>query len=133
MSSIFEITNRVYYSDTDAGGVVYHSKYLDFCEKARTEFLRFKNLIQTEILKNDGILFVVKSANIDYKKSAKLDDLLKITISKIENNGLVIKMIQEVFNSNDELLFAMNIDLVCVNKDKKLVRIPKNIANILNN
>lgn len=132
MSNIFEIISRVYYSDTDAGGVVYHSKYLDFCEKARTDFLRSKNLIQTEILNNYGILFVVKGAKIEYKKSAKLDDLIKITVSSIENNGLVIKMIQEIFNSNDELLFFMDVDLVCVNKDKKLVRVPKNITNALN-
>ena len=72
----FTYNVRVYYDSTDAGGVVYHSKYLDFCERARTEFLRSKNIIQSKLFEESGIGFVVKNASLEFKKSAKLDDLL---------------------------------------------------------
>jgi acyl-CoA thioester hydrolase len=127
VSQDFDFSIRVYYADTDAGGVVYHSKYLDFCEKARTEFLRFKNIVQSKLFEEDGIGFVVKNAEIEYKKPAKLDDLLNIKTKIIENNGVVIKIEQEIFRENNESIFFMNIFLVCINKNYKPTRIPKTI------
>lgn len=132
MISEFYFQSRVYYSDTDAGGVVYHSKYLDFCEKARTEFLRDKGIIQSKILESDGIGFVVKDCQIEFKKSAKLDDLLFISVKILENKGLIIKMNQNVFNEKKELLFTMNVNLVCVNRNSKPTKILKVILEILN-
>ena len=69
---------RVYYEDTDSGGIVYHSKYLNFAERGRTEFLRRRNLEQQIIKEKFGIVFVVKSLNIDYLSFACLDDVLVI-------------------------------------------------------
>ena len=134
----FDFNVRVYYDSTDAGGVVYHSKYMDFCERARTEFLRSKNIIQSTLLKEKGIGFVVHKANLEFKKSAKLDDLLRIETKVIEGRGVVLKMEQNIFlisregkDVDNELLFHMDIDLVCINRDFRAVRIPKEINDIL--
>ncbi len=131
----FTYNVRVYYDSTDAGGVVYHSKYLDFCERARTEFLRSKNIIQSKLFEEAGIGFVVKNASLEFKKSAKLDDLLKIETKVLENSGVIIKMLQEIYlisregqNVDNELLFQMNVNLVCINKNFRPTRIPKDIC-----
>lgn len=131
----FTYNVRVYYDSTDAGGVVYHSKYLDFCERARTEFLRSKNIIQSKLFEEAGIGFVVKNASLEFKKSAKLDDLLKIETKVLENSGVIIKMLQEIYlisregrEVEDELLFQMNVNLVCINKNFRPARIPKDIC-----
>lgn len=131
MSEVFEFQTRVYYADTDAGGVVYHSTYLDFCEKGRTELLREKGIIQTKLKSDFGIIFVVKSLKIDYKRSAKLDDLLTIKTQVVENNGIVIKMDQEIFNENNESITLVKVEIVCLNKDSKPIRIPKDICEVL--
>lgn len=131
----FTYNVRVYYDSTDAGGVVYHSKYLDFCERARTEFLRSKNIIQSKLFEEAGIGFVVKNASLEFKKSAKLDDLLKIETKVLENSGVIIKMLQEIYlisregrEVEYELLFQMNVNLVCINKNFRPTRIPKDIC-----
>jgi len=125
MNSEFSFKSRVFYCDTDAGGVVYHSRYLDFCEKARTEFLRSRGIVQSKILQETGIGFVVTSCQIDFKKSAKLDDLLSITVNITENNGLILKMEQKILNENNDLVLFMKVNLVCVNRNSKPVKIPQ--------
>ena len=134
----FDFNVRVYYDGTDAGGVVYHSRYLDFCERARTEFLRSRGIIQSKLLAESGIGFVVKNANLEFKKSAKLDDLLQISTKIIENNGIIIKMSQEIYLISREdidipkdLLFEMSVNLVCINKNFRPTRIPKDIVEKL--
>lgn len=134
----FDFNVRVYYDSTDAGGVVYHSRYLDFCERARTEFLRSRGIIQSKLLAESGIGFVVKNANLEFKKSAKLDDLLQISTKIIENNGIIIKMSQGIYLISREgadipkdLLFEMSVNLVCINKNFKPTRIPKDIVEKL--
>lgn len=134
----FDFNVRVYYDSTDAGGVVYHSRYLDFCERARTEFLRSRGIIQSKLLAESGIGFVVKNANLEFKKSAKLDDLLQISTKIIENNGIIIKMSQEIYlisregiDTPKDLLFEMSVNLVCINKNFRPTRIPKDIVEKL--
>ena len=134
----FDFNVRVYYDSTDAGGVVYHSRYLDFCERARTEFLRSRGIIQSKLLAESGIGFVVKNANLEFKKSAKLDDLLQISTKIIENNGIIIKMSQEIYLISREgidipkdLLFEMSVNLVCINKNFRPTRMPKDIVEKL--
>ena len=134
----FDFNVRVYYDSTDAGGVVYHSRYLDFCERARTEFLRSRGIIQSKLFAESGIGFVVKNANLEFKKSAKLDDLLQINTKIIENNGIIIKMSQEIYLISREgidipkdLLFEMSVNLVCINKNFRPTRIPKDIVEKL--
>lgn len=134
----FTFNVRVYYDSTDAGGVVYHSKYLDFCERARTEFLRSREIIQSKIFEKSNIGFVVKNASLEFKKSAKLDDLLQINTKITENTGIVIKMFQEIYlisregeRVENELIFKMDINLVCINKNFRPTRIPKDILKKL--
>lgn len=134
----FDFNVRVYYDSTDAGGVVYHSRYLDFCERARTEFLRSRGIIQSKLFAESGIGFVVKNANLEFKKSAKLDDLLQISTKIIENNGIIIKMSQEIYlisregiDTPKDLLFEMSVNLVCINKNFRPTRIPKDIVEKL--
>lgn len=134
----FDFNVRVYYDSTDAGGVVYHSRYLDFCERARTEFLRSRGIIQSKLFAESGIGFVVKNANLEFKKSAKLDDLLQISTKIVENNGIIIKMSQEIYLISREgidmpkdLLFEMSVNLVCINKNFRPTRIPKDIVEKL--
>jgi acyl-CoA thioester hydrolase len=75
---------RVYYEDTDAGGVVYYANYLKFLERARTEFLRSLGFEQTTLMAEQNTVFVVHSVNIDYIKPARLDDLLQVSAKVIE-------------------------------------------------
>ncbi|MDR2527100.1 MAG: YbgC/FadM family acyl-CoA thioesterase [Rickettsiales bacterium] len=115
---------RVYYADTDAGGIVYHSRYLDFCEKARAEYLREKGISQSSILEEYGIAFAVKDIQVIYKRPAKLDDLLTIKTKVIENTGVIIKMKQEIYK-DETLISDIFVSLVCINKNLKPVKIPK--------
>ena len=133
MSEIFEYSFRVCYADTDAGGVVYHGKYFDICERARSEFLRSKGIIQTKLIDDYGVAFVVKSAKIDYKRPAKLDDLLRIETKVVENTGVVLKINQKIFDENNEQKIELDIEVVCLNQSFHLTRIPKSINEILKN
>lgn len=132
MTEIFEYYFRVCYADTDAGGVVYHGKYFDICERARGEFLRSKGILQTKLIEDYDVAFVVKSAKIDYKRPAKLDDLLKIETKVVENTGVVLKMNQKIFDENNEQKIELDIEVVCLNRNFRLTRIPKNIIESLN-
>ena len=80
--SAFEWTVRVYWEDTDAGGVVYHARYLHFLERARTEWLRSCGYEQGHMSENIDMLFAVRSMNIEFLKPAKLDDLLTVRITR---------------------------------------------------
>lgn len=132
---IFEDYFYVYYSETDAGGVVYHTKYIEFCEKCRTDFLRKLEFNQSELLKDYNIGFVVSSINANFKMSAKLDDYLKVTIDAIENISCKLIFHQSIFNQNNDLLFKAEIVVVTIDNNHKLYRkIPEYILNkMLNN
>jgi acyl-CoA thioester hydrolase len=78
-SKIFSLPVRVYFQDTDAGGVVYHANYLNFMERARTEWLRAHGYSNAGLMKEFGMVFVVRSMKLDYLKPALLDDLLDVT------------------------------------------------------
>jgi acyl-CoA thioester hydrolase len=78
-SKIFSLPVRVYFQDTDAGGVVYHASYLNFMERARTEWLRAHGYSNAGLMKEFGMVFVVRSMKLDYLRPALLDDLLEVT------------------------------------------------------
>ena len=122
---------RVYYEDTDAGGVVYHANYLKYAERSRTEMLR-KYKIEQEVLKNNySIRFIVKDLFIEYYKAAILDDYLTIKSLIIKISSAKIKMEQEIYRKNT-LLAKINITLGSINLEGKPSRIPKFVLNILN-
>ncbi len=121
---------RVYYEDTDAGGVVYHANYLKYAERSRTEMLR-KYKIEQEVLKNNySIRFIVKDLFIEYYKAAILDDYLTIKSFIIKISSAKIKMEQEIYRKNT-LLAKIDITLGSINLEGKPSRLPKFVLNIL--
>lgn len=127
----YENNIRVYYEDTDSGGVVYHANYLKFAERSRTEMLR-KYKIEQEKLKNYyDIQFVVKNLFIEYYKSAKLDDLLTIKSSILKISSAKIIMEQSIYNKKI-LLAKIDITLGSINQRGKPSRLPKYVLNSLN-
>ena len=130
---LFKQNFRIYYNHTDAGGVVYHSNYLTFCEQTRSEFLRNVGLEQIKLKQENNILFVVANANISYKHPAKLDDLITVSIEKIDVVGPKLKMLKHVYCEN-KLLFICDIEIVAINNEYKLYRkIPEFVINKLFN
>jgi len=107
---------RVYYSDTDMGGVVYHSRYLDMAEHGRTELLRCLGGHQKDLLDEMNMIFVVKSLLIDYKRPALMDDLLhvKTTVTKCERFTIVFH--QEICRG-DEILSALDVKVGSISRE----------------
>ncbi|MDD5717906.1 MAG: YbgC/FadM family acyl-CoA thioesterase [Sulfuricurvum sp.] len=110
---------RVYYEDTDVGGVVYHSNYLNFCERARSQL--FFDAGRSPIL--EGGHFVAKHIEADYVKSAKFGDLLEVKSSLLEMKGASFRLLQQIFRE-DEKVFEMVIDLVYLTFEGKIAKIP---------
>ena len=114
MSKEFTIQIRVYYEDTDAGGIVYHANYLKFCERARSDFIRELGLSQSDLMAR-GEGFVVASRQAKFRKPAKLEDLLTVScrISRIRKVALTFE--QEVRAQDGTILFAMSCDIGYIN------------------
>lgn len=124
---VFVFPARVYYEDTDAGGVVYYANYLKYAERARTEFIRALGCEdQQEALERDGKCgFMVRGLNIEYKAPAVLDDLLTVTCELTEMKGAGAEMKQEIYRG-ETLLAKIEIKLAYVSLLKKRpVRIPE--------
>ncbi len=97
---------RVYYEDTDAGGVVYHSQYLNFFERARTEWLRAKNIDQSRLVKELEILFVVRNMEVEFIKPARLDDELLVSVQLERLGSASMLLSQQMFRASDQQLLA---------------------------
>ena len=127
----FQYQVRVFYEDTDAGGIVYYANYLKFAERARTEWLRSLGINQSLFLEqNFG--FVVRKVEMDNKASAKLDDLLTIhsSITKTKRASLVFN--QQIFNQHSQLLCEVSVLVASVNLElAKPCAIPENILGAL--
>ena len=117
---------KVYYEDTDAGGVVYYANYLKYIERARTEALLKIGLSNTQIKNKFGALIIVKSCNIEYKKSAHLEDELNIVshIISLKKTSLIMK---QLIMHKKELITDAEIHLVFVNSEGKPEKIPSEI------
>jgi acyl-CoA thioester hydrolase len=118
---------RIYYEDVDAGGICYHSKYLNFCERARSELFFSKNTspIQGEYH------FVVKNIHADFISPALFGDTVTVKTSVVELKKASLTMQQEIFNQEEQLLFSMQVVLVCM-KGTKVSKIPESYKEILN-
>jgi len=117
----FSIPVRVYYEDTDAGGVVYYANYLKFFERCRTEWLRAIGHEQADLLRDPGIAFMVRSVNLEYRKPARLDDSLIVSLEVERISRVQIFFRQHIRrahplleNTWDELVSG-TIQIVCVN------------------
>ena len=115
---------KVYYEDTDAGGVVYYANYLKYLERARTEALIKIGLSNLKIKDNFKALIIVKSCNIDYKKSAYLEDELHIKSYILYSTKTSLVMSQTIFK-NKIIIVDAKIQLVFVNEKAKPIKIPK--------
>ncbi|MCM8830839.1 MAG: acyl-CoA thioesterase [Candidatus Omnitrophica bacterium] len=124
-----KLIKRIYYHDTDCGGVVYYANYLKYLEESRTEYFLQKNIILNK-LSEEGLLFLVKKVEIDYKAPAYYLDQIEIytQISKIKSASL--EFFQEIKKKEKILVVAKTI-LVCVNKEFRPTLIPQNIINVL--
>jgi len=122
---------RIYYEDTDAGGVVYYANYLKFFERGRTEFLRDFD-IQQDTLLAENIAFMVKKVDMDCIKSALFNQLITVETSVISHRKASLMFQQKVFNEDNELLCQADTLIACVNLQKmKATAIPTNIIEVI--
>ena len=125
---------RVYYEDTDHGGVVYYANYLKFMERARSEFLRAASLELDTIDADFGVLFAVTEAHILYHAPALFNDLLTVDSSLTMMRGARITFNQKIYRKNDrKLLTSGDINLACITRQGKAARIPAAVAEPLRN
>jgi acyl-CoA thioester hydrolase len=106
-------TRRVYYADTDAGGVMYHARYLEFAEAARTEALRAANLPHAKLVCEHGVSFIVQRANIAYVRPARLDDVVAISIFCHAVGGASVQLTQ-IFEVEQQLAARLDLRLGCI-------------------
>jgi len=120
----FRLILRIYYEDTDAGGIVYHARYLAFAERARTEALRQAGVPHAELVADHGLSFVVQRAEIDYLRPARLDDELVVVTGPWAMGGASVK-VQQRFEVAGQPVAALGIKLACVRQtDGRPARIP---------
>ena len=114
---------RVYYEDTDVGGVVYHANYLKFAERARTEMLRTLGIEQERMRIETGLLFVVRRLTAEYLQPARLDDELIIATQVDHLGGASLDLLQEV-RRKDSVLVHIDLAIACLGRDGRPVRLP---------
>ena len=123
---------RVYYEDTDAGGVVYHSTYLNFMERARTEFLRESGIELGVAEAEHGVLFAVTEAHLKYLSPARHDDLLEIETMLAASGGARLFFTQNIRRrGEDAILVSGEIQVACMDRNGKARRIPANIQTVI--
>ena len=127
-SHIFPV--RVYYEDTDHGGVVYYANYLRFMERARTEFLRAEGIELDALDRDEGALFGVTQANISYLAPARFNDMLEVESILLEARGARLAVSQRILRGG-ELLAEAEIRLACMDRQGKARRIPASVLNMI--
>ena len=116
---------RVYYEDTDSGGVVYYANYLKFMERARTEWLRDQGFEQPELLRDHSVIFVVRAVQIEYLRPAMFNDLLTVTVNFHQAGRSWIELDQTAEHPENGVLVKARVKVVCVNGQTfKPVQIP---------
>ena len=130
MSKSFNFNLKIYYEDTDAGGVVYYANYLKFLERARSEAIYELGYTNTGLKKDFGVIIMVKHCNIEYKKPIFFEDNITI-ISKLKNIKRTSFIMYQEIKKDNELLSSADVCLVCVNLNGKPTRIPENLENLL--
>ena len=121
---------KVYYEDTDAGGVVYYANYLKYLERARSEAIYSLDFTNSNLLESHGILLIVKSCNIEYKKPAKFEDSLKI-ISEIKSFTKTSFIMKQIISRDHEIISDADIHLVSVDKNGKPSKLPEDLKKKL--
>lgn len=128
----FVMPLRVYYEDTDAGGIVYHANYLKFAERARTEMLRAAGIDQSELRDRQGLGFVVRRCTVNYLAPARLDDALEVHCELRALKGAAVEMVQKVCKAGeDEALVTLDLVVALVDVDGRPRRLPRDIRDRL--
>ena len=127
--SVFSWAARVYWEDTDGGGIVYYANYLRFLERARTEWLRSLGHSQQQLAQNDGILFAVAGLSVEYRRPARLDDELTITCEPRGERAAAMRFVQRVYRApGGDPLVEADVRVVCL--DARTLR-PKRLPVFL--
>ncbi len=122
---------RVYWEDTDAGGVVYYANYLKFFERARTEWLRGLGIEQGALQTDAGVLFVVAEVSVRYVAPARLDDLLTVSVQVVEQGQASLQMVQQAWRG-ETLLAEARVRVGCVDSNSlRPRRIPMQVLQVL--
>jgi acyl-CoA thioester hydrolase len=122
---------RVYYEDTDLGGVVYYANYLKFLERARTEWLRALGVEQTALAAKHQVIFVVRSIALEYLKPAAFNDELVVTVELEQTGAAQVRLRQRITRGAEELATA-RVRIACVNTATfRPVRIPSSLSGLL--
>ena len=119
---------KIYYEDTDAGGVVYYANYLRFMERGRTELLSDKGIDVAEY-HDKGYFFPVVHVDINYRRPAKLGEIIEVVTQVVEITNTTITFKQEIFR-DDAVLVEATVKLACINRDGKPQRIPSELASL---
>ena len=127
-----KVDYRVYYEDTDALGIMYHSNYINFCERGRTEMLRDLDLPASQTHEKLGIGFVIRHIECDYLKMVKLDDLLTVQTNVLTMKNTSFIMRQTIFCQSSPV-FKMDITIVCVNAAGKPIKTPEGLREKFSN
>ncbi len=128
MSHNFPI--RVFYEDTDMGGIVYYANYLKFIERARSDWVRKIGIDQNAMRDEDGLIFAVRRVEADYHAPARFDDALEVETETLTVSGARLVMVQKVTRGVD-LLFSATVTIVCLNEAGQPARLPANIRLML--
>lgn len=121
---------RVYFEDTDAGGVVYHANYLKFAERARTEMMRAAGAPHAEMIRRHGLSLVVSRCEADYIGAARLDDQLEIE-SRVTGCGGATVDAEQIVRRDGRDLVRIRVRLACVNRDGRAARLPPELRALL--
>ena len=131
MSATFTWPVRVYYEDTDAGGVVYHAQYLKFMERARTEWLRELGFDQTRLAEELQLMFVAHEVNIKFARPARLNDLLQVSAS-VESLKRVSLVFAQTIMRDEEIISRASVSIACVNvQTLKPAMLPEALSKLL--
>lgn len=131
MNPEFNWPVRVYWEDTDAGGVVYYANYLKFMERARSEWLRALGILQGELAERESVMFVVRRVEVDYLKPAHFDDLLTVRCQMVELGHASLVMAQTILRG-DEVLLRARVKAACVSHiGLRPAKIPRAVLNKL--
>ena len=139
--SAFHWSARVYWEDTDGGGIVYYANYLKFLERARTEWLRSLGVSQTVLARDEGVVFTVVDLSVEYRRPARLDDELVITCEPTKTRAASIYFAQRVYRgaladdagpAEDNVLVKANVRVACVDAQSLTPRrMPDSLINLL--
>ena len=127
-TTLFRWPVRVYYEDTDAGGVVYHASYVAFYERARTEMLRQHNFSQQQLL-SEHVAFAVRRMTVEYLSPARLDDMLEVETEITAIRGASLTFAQRIINSQGKILSQADVLVACIDQNQmKPIALPKSIV-----